>query len=614
MSQPATSETRDLTFRASIACDLSEVATVRVALKRFLKEQAVGEPDLSACELTLAEACNNAIQNAPPESRKRPVEIVAVCAPSTIELCVIDHTAGFEWPRKAELPDFASEHGRGVFFIQSLMDHADYSRGCDHNTLLMRRTRISGERPPVLNPVRTEQSSIIIPFPKSGSSAEASNDSKKQREMELALTEMARELCFRSETLAAMCRCSAQLGRSNDLKEFAERLLNDLLHIAAAEWFILRILSERKTELLPFVSSIEPSTLKPISLAESGSAPALEARCGVTNQDIEIGTSDVTAEDPLEFAESVGLVHPIRVDQQLIGTLAIGRSSGEPPFSVAQQEVIRTFADFLAIQLINARLREEQLSARLLAHELDIARGIQRSLLPKQLPQLPGFSIAADCESAGQVGGDFYDLLQLSNTSALFVIADVMGKGVPAALFAALLRSLIRSNQHRDVRPAEVLAQINRFLFDDLSAVDMFITAQIVLLDSAQDRLIVANAGHNPLLVASGNSKSVQAIAPEGMPLGVERKVAFEEQIVSLPPESRFLLYTDGLTESRNSAGECFGPEKLESYFGGFAPRSADALKQNLLHILHEFEAGSALRDDRTFIIVSENSSPGLTL
>jgi len=167
---------------------------------------------------------------------------------------------------------------------------------------------------------------------------------------------------------------------------------------------------------------------------------------------------------------------------------------------------------------MNARLREQQLSARLVAHELEIARGIQRSLLPKNFPQLPGFTIAADCESARQVGGDFYDRLQISDSSALLVIADVMGKGVPAALFAALLRSLIRANLSRSFRPAEVLGQINRFLFDDLSAVDMFITAQIVLLDCSARHLIIGNAGHNPLLLGSADSKEVQQLRRKGCP------------------------------------------------------------------------------------------------
>src|SRR5213078_2814923 len=128
------------------------------------------------------------------------------------------------------------------------------------------------------------------------------------------------------------------------------------------------------------------------------------------------------------------------------------------------------------------------------ARELDIARNIQQSLLPKTFPSLPGFGLAGFCLSARQVGGDFFDVLPLSSHSALLVVADVMGKGVPAALFAATLRTLIRAMAEWTHRPGELLARVNRLMYDELSGVDMFITAQLALADTRQGRLIVASA------------------------------------------------------------------------------------------------------------------------
>src|SRR5437016_5163851 len=114
-------------------------------------------------------------------------------------------------------------------------------------------------------------------------------------------------------------------------------------------------------------------------------------------------------------------------------------------------------------------------------NELEIARKIQESLLPKSFPTLPGFSLSGYCRTARHVGGDFYDVIALPGKSALLVMADVMGKGVPAALFAAILRTLIRTGAELAVRPLDLLARLNRQMYEELSGVDMFITVQVAL-------------------------------------------------------------------------------------------------------------------------------------
>ena len=133
--------------------------------------------------------------------------------------------------------------------------------------------------------------------------------------------------------------------------------------------------------------------------------------------------------DPLRQVkpDSLGLVHPFYFGDTLIGTLTVGKTVSRVPFSAAQTNVVHTFADFLAIQIVNARFQAEQVNNLLMARDLQIAKNIQRNLLVKTLPQLTGFGLAGYCESARQVGGDFYDVVKLSDHSLLMVIADVMG-------------------------------------------------------------------------------------------------------------------------------------------------------------------------------------------
>jgi sigma-B regulation protein RsbU (phosphoserine phosphatase) len=243
---------------------------------------------------------------------------------------------------------------------------------------------------------------------------------------------------------------------------------------------------------------------------------------------------------------------------------------------------------------------------RLLAHELEIARKIQHSLLPKVIPSVPGFGVSGFCVSARQVGGDFYDVLRLSPDLILMVVADVMGKGVPAALFAATLRTLLRNTVQWVHRPGRLLSRINRLMYDDLSGVDMFITGMLALVDTRVGRLVVASAGHCPLLLADGHGE-IESIAPDGMPLGIVEDFDFEEEVVPLSRSSCALLYTDGLTDARNPNGDSFGEQRLMAWFNRNATRKHHVaqLTENIQAELKQFQTTVAPVDDQTALILA---------
>jgi serine phosphatase RsbU (regulator of sigma subunit) len=188
----------------------------------------------------------------------------------------------------------------------------------------------------------------------------------------------------------------------------------------------------------------------------------------------------------------------------------------------------------------------------------------------------------------------------------LLVIADVMGKGVLAAMFAAILRTVLRASPELTNQPAALLTRVNRLLFEELSGVDMFITAQLAYIDTKSRRLVTANAGHCPLLIAPGDGSGVKALSPEGMPLGILPDTVFVDEVVELPRNSRVLLYTDGLTEAANENGERFGQERLTVWLeqAGARLNSAGELKQALSEVLGQFQTKMALNDDQTFLIM----------
>jgi len=209
-----------------------------------------------------------------------------------------------------------------------------------------------------------------------------------------------------------------------------------------------------------------------------------------------------------------------------------------------------------------------------------------------------------------EVGGDFYDTLPLSNTSLMLVVADVMGKGLPAALFAASVRTLVRALAKPGGRPSEWLSELNQLMFEELSHADVFVTIQIAVADLARRELRVANAGHCPLLLFD-ERRQVRSVAPKGMPLGIQLDTTFSEQCVVLDPAASVLLYTDGVTEARNSEGQFFGQARLEHWFGGMARVSQTALelRNNLLQELVLFQGGENAADDQTFLILLDEAS-----
>jgi sigma-B regulation protein RsbU (phosphoserine phosphatase) len=472
-----------------------------------------------------------------------------------------------------------------------LMEHASYCRGDTENVLTMRRSRRTSGEPIQNRPsVSTEEMS------------------RRLYENEQIIADLAEELSSCYESLSAIFRYGAEQSGALGLRDFSRRLLSDLLRVTVADWFVLRLADSQESKLVAFAASEPEPGPDPLDLGRlNPSVHSVELEAALTRRDVWFDHPDaLSPSDPLGAGKSgsIGLVHPFYVGDTLVGTLSIGKSRVRTPFTAAKINVIHTFADFLAIQIVNARLQEERVNTLLVARDLEIAQTIQRSLLLDALPQLPGVGIAGYCVSARQVGGDFYDVIKLSDTSLLLVIADVMGKGIPAAMFAVILRSLLRALPEWTNRPSELLSRANHLLFGELSKVDMFITAQLAFVDARTRRLVAASAGHCPILVA--NEGRVRAVSPEGMPLGILPTTAFGDETVELDEGCRVLLYTDGLTEARNPSGELFGGDRLGAWLGEHAhsKRTADQMKDQLALELVRFQANLPLNDDQTFLII----------
>jgi len=195
-------------------------------------------------------------------------------------------------------------------------------------------------------------------------------------------------------------------------------------------------------------------------------------------------------------------------------------------------------------------------------YEMETARGIQQSFLPESPPIIEGFELAALNLPARQVGGDFYDFIPVSEGKWGIIIADVSGKGVPAALFMALSRTLVRANVADNPTASQAMQKANRLISQE-AKMGMFVTLFYAVLDPKKRRLQYVNAGHNPPFVVKKSSGDVILLRASGIAMGVIDDVSLEEKEIELDSNDIVVFYTDGITEAINSAGEQFGEKRL---------------------------------------------------
>ena len=232
--------------------------------------------------------------------------------------------------------------------------------------------------------------------------------------------------------------------------------------------------------------------------------------------------------------------------------------------------------------------------------EREEARLIQRALLPAAMPDLDGVRIAASWQPADGVGGDCFDVVTDGSTVGI-AIADVAGKGLPAALLMSNLQAAVRAFAQGGTDPATLCGNVNRLLCRHMVS-GRFVTFCFAWLDGPRHRLTYANAGHNPpLLLREGGA--VERLGEGGMVMGVFPDAVFRQAEISIRTGDRLLLYTDGITEAPNEAGEEFGEDRLAAAGGSAADRSAEALKDHVLGELAAF-TGGVFADDATLIVV----------
>jgi sigma-B regulation protein RsbU (phosphoserine phosphatase) len=364
-----------------------------------------------------------------------------------------------------------------------------------------------------------------------------------------------------------------------------------------------------------------------IEADEEGGRAILRAACGWTLPDDAPWPMTLDPESPHLWylpetssdlpGDALQKLPPMLSQQHFLGHLGMGVEVGDVPvgtlmvntlsarrFVEEERQLLHMLCSQLAQTLERERLQQEAIERRGLERELELAREIQSSFLPRAFPDVAGYTIAAYYSPARHVGGDFFDFFELSGTSRLgIVIADVTDKGVPAALFMALSRTLLRATAIDGSPPADVLKQTNRLILED-SRAGLFVTCFYAVLNQRSGELIYANGGHNYPLLYRSATRTIETLRARGIVLGIMSEPEFEQRTTLLERGDVALLYTDGVTEAANIDHELFGDERLEAVLAQHHQRRPQEIIQAVLAAVSDFVGDANQSDDITMVII----------
>jgi len=308
------------------------------------------------------------------------------------------------------------------------------------------------------------------------------------------------------------------------------------------------------------------------------------------------------------------VMNPFRKLSDWVKELGHGEVKDEIDFDTGDElgEIAKAFSE---ITVKFRKSQENVAEQERLQKEMQLAQDIQQTLLPSSVPEIEGYEIDSFYESAKEVGGDYYDFVEVDKDCLGIVVADVSGKGVPGSLVMTMIRTALRTEARGVKSASEVLARLNDFVEKDMKK-GMFVTIFYVIIDSKRRRLNYASAGHNPMILFRQTTKKTYYLNPKGFPVGISLpdpdlfKKSIESDTIQLAEDDILLIYTDGITEAMNSKRYLFGEERLLDTIRNYSHLTATPFVEKLTEEIHAFTEGFEQNDDITFLAIKETSSP----
>jgi phosphoserine phosphatase RsbU/P len=331
--------------------------------------------------------------------------------------------------------------------------------------------------------------------------------------------------------------------------------------------------------------------------------------CQISHPDLKIDewsglpcfSYDALIEEGFSMRGDWVLGYPLILQGQTLGALVIRESKTSPAFWERRMEIIQGIAQQISIAIQNDLFKQEMVETERWEREIQLARQIQETFLPDTLPNIKHWELDMRWETAREVGGDFYDIFKLEDNRLGLVIADVSDKGLPAALYMTVARTLIRTNAAGGEPPAQVLKEVNQMLVNDSNEA-MFITAVYAILSLETGELVYANAGHNRPLLYRYGKQNLEQLPKGGTALGVLDDVELANHHLKMLPGDSLFFFTDGVTDIVSPEGDFFGDPRLHEVIHKNGRGSIHNLLEALDDALIEFRQGTPPTDDITIV------------
>ena len=404
--------------------------------------------------------------------------------------------------------------------------------------------------------------------------------------------------------LRQLSKVAEALANVIEVEKIFPKVLKKLLNVfPEAERACIMACEPDGSNLHALAALARPEVQRQMSVSRCLARQVAATRSAVLSADVSGDERFAPQHTLVRFGLRTVMCAPMICADTVLGLIQLDSSNPQARFSKADMALFLGIASHTALAFGKAKLHEQLSAQMLFQNDLQMAERIQRSFLPKALPQVPGYCFAESYSAARHIGGDYYDFIQISDRAVGIAVADVAGKGASAALYMAKLSSEMRFHARGCLSPGAVLTALNRSLAEEME-MGMFVTFALLILERGSRNLTLSSAGHLPPLLRSSNGSVSELKIPRNVALGVLNDCEFGETRHALKAGDSVLLYTDGVTEAMDKAGKMFGVERLKQVMasGGKHPRE---ILSGINFAVSEHTAGYPQSDDLAMVCLS---------